>query len=386
MTRGKSATTGPAPARARRIPIAWLAVATAAVVCLLIVVAWLLVTLQVSAVVMAVPALVPLSIVLGVVWWLDRWEPEPRVLLALALVYGAGASILGTLVTGNFMLSVAARYLRTAGEVNTFAIIVQGPMLEELIKGLGIVLVLVLARREFNGPVDGFIYASLIGAGFAFTENIVYFARAGETGLGLVWVLVVRGILSPFAHVLFTGLIGLALGWAARRTGWRRIAAGFAAGWAAAVLAHAFWNGGSVLVLPLLGISPANPLGWIAFYALTQVPLFLANAWLVLRLIDEDRAATRHRLREYADAGWFTDAEVRMLGDWHSRARALAWARARGPRASAAMGAFIRDATRLAYAREHASIDKGDADRRTAERAILAEVRARRRELEEAMA
>lgn len=386
MTHVTTDTAAPARPRSRRIPIAWITVAAVALVCLLVVVAWLLVTLQAAAIVMAIPALVPLAVVVTVVWWLDRWEPEPRILMGLALLYGAGASILGTLVTGNFMLSVAARYLRTVGEVNTFAVVVQGPVVEELIKGLGIVLVLVLARREFNGPVDGFIYAALIGAGFAFTENIVYFARAGDTGLGLVWVLVVRGILSPFAHVLFTGLIGLAIGWAARRTGWMRIVLGFLVGYAGAVLAHAFWNGGSVLVLPLLGINPANPLGWITFYVLTQVPLFLAAAWLVLRLIDDDRAATRHRLREYAEAGWFTDAEVRMLSDWHNRTRALAWAKARGPRARHAMSGFIRDSTRLAFARQHASIDKGDPDRRTAERAILAEVRERRRELKEAMA
>lgn len=377
------------PVRSRsgkRPPLAWLAVVSVALVCLLVVVAWLLVTLQATAIVMAIPALIPLGIVLAVVWWLDRWEPEPRILIVLALVYGAGASILGTLVSGNFMLSVAARYLRTVGEVNTYAVVVQGPIIEELVKGLGILLILALARREFNGPVDGFIYAALIGAGFAFTENIVYFAQAGDTGLGLVWVLVVRGILSPFAHVLFTGLIGLSVGWAARRTGAGRIAIGFLAGLVAAIIAHAFWNGGSVLVLPMLGINPNNPLGWIVFYVLTQVPLFLAIAWLVLRLIDEDRATTRHRLREYEQAGWFTDTEVRMLTDWQLRTAALAWARRKSPQAHRAMAAFIRDATRLAFARQHASVDKRDPNRRAAERAILDEVRERRRELTEATA
>lgn len=381
MTAAADTQTAP---RRRRLPIVWLAVVAVALVCVLVVVAWLLVTLQAQAIVMAIPALVPLGIVLAAVWWLDRWEPEPRILMLLALLYGAGASILGTLVTGNFMLTVAARYLRTVGEINTYAVVVQGPIVEELIKGLGILLVIVLARREFNGPVDGFIYGALIGAGFAFTENIVYFANAGDTGLGLVWVLVVRGILSPFAHVLFTGLIGLALGWAARRHGWGRILVGFLVGWAAAALAHAFWNGGSVLVLPLLGINPNNPLGWITFYVLTQVPIFLATAWLVLRLIDDDRHATARRLREYEQAGWFTATEVRLLTDWSSRTRALSWARGKGRTAHRAMSEFIRDATRLAFAREHASIDKGDPDRRTAERAILAEVRERRRELKEA--
>lgn len=371
-------------ARTRRIPLAWLTVLGVTLVFALVVVAWLLVTLQVDAIVMAIPALIPLTIVLSIVWWLDRWEPEPRILLALALLYGAGASILGTLVTGNFMLSVATRYLRSAGELNAFAVIVQGPIVEEAIKGLGILLILLLARRELNGPVDGFIYAAVIGAGFAFTENIVYFAKAGDTGVELVWVLVVRGILSPFAHVLFTGLIGLAVGWAARRATVWRILLGYLIGLAAAILAHAFWNGGSVLVLPLLGISPDNPLGWIIFYVLTQVPLFLAIAWLVLRLIDHDRATTLHHLQEYQRAGWFTASEVRMLTDWQLRVKALQWAREHGPAARRAMSGFITDATRLAYAREHATIDKRDPGRRVAERAILAEVSLRRHQIQEA--
>ncbi|GGA58696.1 protease PrsW [Pseudoclavibacter endophyticus] len=380
-----SNTTDSAVIRPRRhLPMAWLAVFAVAIVCLLIVVAWLLVTLQVSAIVMAIPALVPLAIVVSIIVWLDRWEPEPRILMALALFYGAGASILGTLVTGNFMLTVAARYLRTVGEVNTYAVVVQAPVIEELIKGVGILVILALARREFNGPVDGFIYGALIGAGFAFTENIVYFASAGDTGVSLVWVLVVRCILAPFAHVLFSGLIGIGVGWATRRTGIGRIVLGFLAGLLAAILTHAFWNGGSVLVLPMLGINPNNPVGWIAFYVLTQVPLFAACTWLVLRLIDDDRAATRHRLREYTEAGWFTASELRMLTDLDNRAKALAWARKRGARAHRAMTGFIRDATRLAYAREHASIDKKDPDRRIAERALLDEVLARRRELQEA--
>ncbi|MGO2112273.1 MAG: PrsW family intramembrane metalloprotease [Pseudoclavibacter sp.] len=368
----------------RHVPVAWLTVIGILVVCLLIVVAWLLVTLQASAVVMAIPALVPLAIVLSMIVWLDRWEPEPRILMALALLYGAGASILGTLVTGNFMLTVAARYLRTVGEVNTYAVVVQAPIIEEVTKGVGILVVLALARREFNGPVDGFIYGALIGAGFAFTENIVYFANAGDTGVSLIWVLVVRCILSPFAHVLFTGLIGIGVGWATRRTGTVRIIVGFLIGLAAAIMTHAFWNGASVLVLPMLGINPNNPVGWIAFYVLTQVPLFVACGWLVLRLIDEDRAATRHRLREYTDAGWFTESELRMLTDLDNRAKALKWARKRGAVAYRAMLGFIRDATRLAYAREHASIDKKDPNRRVAERALLDEVLERRRELQEA--
>ena len=37
---------------------------------------------------------------------------------------------------------------------------------------------LIFRRREFDGIVDGIVYAGLVAAGFAFTENILYFGRA----------------------------------------------------------------------------------------------------------------------------------------------------------------------------------------------------------------
>ena len=77
------------------------------------------------------------------------------------------------------------------------------------------------SRSHFDGPVDGLVYAATAAAGFAFTENILYFgaalAEGGAEELGATFV--VRGIFSPFAHVLFTACIGLAIGIGARRGG-----------------------------------------------------------------------------------------------------------------------------------------------------------------------
>lgn len=372
--------------RARRAPFIWLAVFGVVVLAALIVVGWLLITWKVNAFVMAIPALIPLIIVLTAVRWLDRWEPEPPLLLALVAAYGAGASVLGTLWSGNFLLEVAANFLVDEDRLDAFSILVQGPLTEELIKGLGIVLVAVIARRELNGPLDGFIYAALIGAGFAFTENIIYFANSGSTGIEFVWLLVVRCILSPFAHALFTGAIGAGIGWAARRSELWRYLVGGAAGFLVAVVLHVLWNGGSVLVLPLLGLEPSNPFGWIIYYLLVQVPLFVAALWALLRLQDQDLDIVRTRLDEYRRAGWFTSGEVRMITDWSTRRAAVKWARTQPPAVDEAMRGFIDDATRLAFAREHAAIDKKDPRRRERERALLDATREHRLVLNEANA
>ena len=68
--------------------------------------------------------------------------------------------------------------------------------------------------------LDGIVYAGMVGIGFAFTENILYLAAAynGTDGIGpggteaLTATFVVRCLISPFAHPLFTTFIGIGVG------------------------------------------------------------------------------------------------------------------------------------------------------------------------------
>ena len=161
-------------------------------------------------------AFVPLAAVLFAIRIIDRWEPEPRGLLVLAVAWGAVAAVgitLGVDLLITMVLGVDDSPMRDA-----FSAVVQAPIVEEFAKGLGVYLIFVTARRAFDGPVDGVVYGALIGAGFAFTENIQYFAISFIEG-GVVDVsttFFVRGILSPFAHVMFTSITGFAR-WASRR-------------------------------------------------------------------------------------------------------------------------------------------------------------------------
>lgn len=370
--------------RARLVPLAWLIALALLLLIALITLGWMLSTWRVNALIMVLPALIPLSLVLAAVAYLDRWEPEPPLLLALMAIYGAGAAVAGTLLTGNFLVDVAENYVTEQLPQAVFSLLVQAPVLEEAMKSLGLLLIVLIARREVGGPLDGFIYAAMIGAGFAFTENIIYFASSESFGTEFMWMLVVRCILSPFAHVLFTGVFGLAIGWAARHhEAWRFVVTG-AVGLLAAIGLHALWNGGAVLVLPLLGIEPGNPLSWVIYYLLVQVPLFGVVVWMLMRLQDQDVAVLRRRLDEYRRAGWFTREEVRMITEWKTRRAALHWARKQPPHVAEAMRGFIRSATRLAFAREHAAVDKRDPLRRPLERALLEATRQHREVLNSA--
>ncbi len=95
------------------------------------------------------------------------------------------------------------------------AAVVSAPVVEELMKGLGIYMA--LRRREIDGVSDGLVYAGWVGLGFAAVENVQYFLVASDDGT-LAATFVVRGLLTPFAHPLFTAWIGLAIGLAVGRS------------------------------------------------------------------------------------------------------------------------------------------------------------------------
>lgn len=311
-------------------------------------------------------ALLPLAGVLVAVRIVDRWEPEPRGLLVLAVAWGAIAAVaiaLGVDLVLSYVFGDGDSLFR-----DVMRTVVQAPVVEEFAKGLGVLLIFATARRAFDGPVDGIVYGALVGAGFAFTENIQYFAMsfieggAVETG----WTFFMRGILSPFAHVMFTSVTGFALGLAARRglsTG--QSLGPWLTGLAGAIALHALWNGSA-----LFG-------DFIVLYITLQVPLFIGFILGIVALRREEARLTRRRLGDYAAAGWFTPQEVDMLATSSGRKAALAWARTlRGDR-TALMRTFITDATALAATRQRA-ITGRDPNAVAEERELLSKTAATR--------
>ena len=307
-------------------------------------------------------ALVPLGICLLGLRWVDRWEPEPRSALVFAFLWGAGISVGITLLAGPYV--AGALYLMLPGLAPEFVgPVLEAPLVEETAKGLGVLILVLVRRSHFDGPVDGIVYAGTVAAGFAFTENILYFGSAlissGGLGVELGFVFVLRGLFSPFAHVLFTSAIGLGLGVAVRRGGALRIIAGFLLGLAAAILGHMFWNGGTALVSG----------SFFVFYFLLQVPLFALAVTGVILLRRAEQRLTRARLGEYAAAGWFTPQEVLMLSTRAGRHQALDWAGRFGARNT--MKNFIREATRLALTRQQIAAGRNLTANRAAEQTLL---------------
>src|SRR5215208_20679 len=187
---------------------------------------------------------VPMFLYAAFVNWLDRYEKEPKLLLGAAFVWGmviaaGGAFILNTAFgIGIYVLTGS----EGAAEFGTTSIV--APIIEEGLKGLAVLIVFLLFRREFDSVLDGIIYAAITAMGFAAVENVLYIYRNGflESGWDGFWTLVIIRLLVSWMHPFFTSFtgIGLAIARLNRNAFVKLIAA--PTGYMVAVLAHAFHN------------------------------------------------------------------------------------------------------------------------------------------------
>ena len=310
-------------------------------------------------------AVIPLGVVVPAFAWVDRFESEPRINLVFAFAWGSVVATALALILNTGSMLVLENLGRTDSLPMTAVVV--APVVEELAKGFGVFLLLRFQRREFDGVVDGLVYAGMTAAGFAFAENILYLGRAfAESGpVALAGTFVMRGLVSPFAHPLFTCCTGIGLGYAARtRSTAVRILAPLL-GCACAVVLHAAWNLSS-----LVGID-----GFLTLYLTLQLPIFCAFVGLAVWARRQEGRMITTELQGYAQAGWFTPGEVTMLGSMPARRRAQAWARATGgPRALSAMHRFQDCASELALLRLRVASGHGHADDPARERALLGDV------------
>lgn len=321
----------------------------------------------------ALLALFPLLIVGAAILWVDRWEPEPRLLLLAAFVWGGGVATLAASFLNSAVGPALAGLLAPGMTPQTATAVFGAPVVEELIKGAGVLIVFGLRRRQFNGPVDGIVYAAVIAAAFAFVENIQYFATAEE--LGVTFVL--RGLVSPFGHLIYTACTGVALGAAARMSRPHAWVWLLPVGYVAAVLLHAAWNAFAGLAYSLGDL--------VALVVLVNwLPLVLW-AVVVVQLRRHEVRVLAARLAEYVPSGWVVPQEIAMVTSLRARRAALSWAARGGPRVKKAMKTFQKAAVDLAYARQDIASGSVGVRARRDERALLATMGAARARFRTAM-
>jgi protease PrsW len=292
-------------------------------------------------------AILPVPLLVSLVLMLDRLEPEPWRALVFAFMWGAGVAVLGAL-----LLNTAGYELLTKpvfgqrGELVTASI--GAPLVEESLKGAVLFGFLWFRRNELDGLTDGIIYAAMVALGFAMMENINYYMRAINSH-NLEAVFIMRGVISPFGHPLFTSMTGLGVAYAALHRGSARVAAPIA-GLCGAMILHGMWN-----------FSTAFGLGGLAAAYGIDFCILVGLIVIIARERRQTVRLIRSHLPAYAPTGLVTPQDVQMLGSMALRRRARQWARmAGGSQAARAMGDYQLAATELALLHQRA--ERGVAD------------------------
>ncbi|HZO65661.1 MAG TPA: PrsW family intramembrane metalloprotease [Kribbellaceae bacterium] len=320
-------------------------------------------------------AFIPMVVLVALYLWLDRYEPEPARYVVTAFCWGA---FIATLVS-IFINTEAAQLMGETRGGGSRAAVFVAPPVEEFAKGVVILLIALVRRKEFDGIIDGLVYAGMVAIGFAFTENILYYGRVfraaaeeggDDAGLQSAWVLfIIRGVISPFAHPLFTAFIGIGIGIAVRH---RSTVVRFLApvvGYLTAVLAHALWNGGA---------SIAGAGGFIFLYLMIMAPIFVGMVIFAILMRFRESQMIASRLYDYVRFGWILPQDVPLVATLRGRRTLRQYAKRVGPEAEAAAKNFQRTATELAYLRDKMVRQVIGGEALQNEKALLDELRRRR--------
>jgi RsiW-degrading membrane proteinase PrsW (M82 family) len=295
-------------------------------------------------------ALIPTVFYVLFVYWLDRYEKEPLWLLTTAFLWGAiPAALLSVVVE----LIIDVPIYAVGGEsliANLASYSVSAPLVEETAKGIALLGLMLIFRREFDDVLDGIIYGAMIGFGFAFSEDLfAYFLPImSQEGLqaGLVNILM-RALIFGFNHALWTGTIGAALGYARLCRDWGRRLLVPLAGGVLAVSLHAIHNAGATLAEETFGLA----LGISLAVDWGGVLLLLIVAYLVLR---KERRWIERGLVEEVCHGVLTLQELDLLRSAGKRLWTRWQAKSRGGRtAYRAVGNYYQCATELAFKKQH---------------------------------
>lgn len=289
-------------------------------------------------------AFAPAPVYLFLFLWMDRFDPEPAWALAACFAWGGLFAIVPSYIL-NSVFGAVTTAMAGAPAGNAVSIVVSAPIVEELAKGLGVILVLLLLRSELDGVLDGIVYAGVTALGFATVENVFYYGREIDaSGAGGALVLgFLRGVLSPFSHALFTSMTGIGCGIAreTHRT-WLKLVAPVV-GLGLAMTLHALWNG---IAFALGGL-------FFVFYLLVWIPLFLLFLVLVVAMSLRERRIVREMLGIEVDVG-FVPAEHRDICG--SLTRRFRWVLGGGsPGRMLARRRYLKGLTKLAFCHWHVS-------------------------------
>lgn len=254
----------------------------------------------------------------------DRWRPQRLLLWVLALFWGGTVAAYGSLVVNSWAsdrLAIDQNGNQLAG---ARAAIYIAPFVEELFKATVLFLVAFLDRRRLVSKLSLVSLAGLSAVGFAFSENIVYYARAivygsmtastGDVQAAVNQLVMMRGLWTSFGHPLFTSMtaMGLAIGLRSRAKVVRVVAP--IAGYLTAALLHMTFN-------TVASLFPNN-YQTVVYFSAALPFLAVVVMYAVVQVFREGRLI-RYRLADYVMAGWIPDSYPYLFAKTSQRLRML---------------------------------------------------------------
>src|SRR5215218_3178317 len=234
-----------------------------------------------------------------------------------------------------------------------FTAVLVAPVVEECAKGFALLIAFAVAslvsfRRgglEFSGVMDGIVYGSAVGFGFALAEDLLYLIQFGEEAF------VARRIFGGFAHAAFTSLTGIGIG----LIPWVR-------SWALKVLLPILGLGGAILLHATFNFAGAlfGPLAYVIGFLVLLLYVLIIVVWLAV-----ERRTIREELRDEVAAGTISEGEYAILPTYFRRkfyylgliftGHLGEWRRARKVHEAAVNLAFTKRLSRHSYASPQAS-------------------------------
>ncbi len=282
--------------------------------------------------------------------WLDRFRSARLTLWYLALGWGAAVSTAASMLINTW----AGEHMAIAGNGDPAsgarAAVFVAPFVEEATKATVLFWIAIALRNRVVSRLQAVTLAGLSAAGFAFTENILYYSRVivyasmtietGDPEEALNQIVLLRGVFTAFGHPLFTTLTAFGVITALRtRSKVVRVIAPLC-GYLAAALAHMMFNflASSGMDSTYMAIA-----GWLAT---------LGVVFLLLRTIFGEGRRHRERLADYVRMGWLPEADVRAFSRQRTRWGAVLTSITYGWRTFVATIAMQRTLSELVYLRD----------------------------------
>jgi RsiW-degrading membrane proteinase PrsW (M82 family) len=310
--------------------------------------------------------IIPLLPAIGInllVNFMDRYEREPWFLRLGAFLWGAIIAIPPALliernvdtILQNLLAPNTSEVLRTALQG------LNAGITEETVKGLGLLLLFLILRDQFDNVTDGIVYGALIGAGFAMVENFVYFADNSQKFL--VFLIVGRVILGWLGHSTFTVCFGAALGYIRHtRVRWQQIMIPLL-GYLIAVGLHSFFDFVDFQASAAVRDAPTN--ASVALFSLiaiisNYIPPFLVQLvllYILIKALTHEAAVIREFLAVEVSNGIVTVDEYALLQNSFRRTKAERQVlRKRGIRQWLRLKALYQTEIGLAFRKWHVSM------------------------------